>query len=107
MRNKVVAVAAMAILCGAGFSWAEDAAKEVTLKGTFECAKCELHETDKCQNVLKVTENGKDTLYYLNQNKVSKAAHSMICGKPKEGVSVTGVVSEKDGKKVIEASKVD
>ena len=69
--------------------------------------KCELHETKTCQNVLKVSENGKDVLYYLNANAVSKASHKDVCSAPKENVTVTGTVSEKDGKKVIEATKVE
>jgi len=38
--------------------------KEVTLKGSFVCGKCELKMTDACSNAIKVTEkvDGKDTV---------------------------------------------
>jgi len=39
--------------------------KEVTLKGDLGCGKCNFKTTKECQNVLKVTEDGKDTMYYL------------------------------------------
>ncbi len=86
---------------------AEDA-KEVTLKGTLECAKCELKETKKCCNVLIVKDGDKEVRYYLKDNKVAKEAHEGgVCKKPKEGASVTGTVEEKDGKKILTATKID
>src|SRR5687767_7495239 len=36
------------------------AAGEVTLAGDMTCGKCSLKETAKCQNVLKVTDAGKE-----------------------------------------------
>jgi len=86
---------------------AADASKEVTLTGNAVCAKCALHETKECQNVLQVSENGKNTSYYLVQNDVSKNFHDDICTSEKgEKVTVTGTVSEKDGKQVLTASKI-
>ena len=82
------------------------AAGEVTLKGDMVCAKCALHETDKCQNVLKVMDGGKQTLYYLEQNKVAKENHEMVCsGKPK-AATVTGKVAESKAKKTLVASTI-
>ena len=52
--------------------------KETTLTGTMVCAKCKLHEADKCQNVLQVEKDGKTVNYYLTQNKVSKDFHDPI-----------------------------
>ena len=49
------------------------AGAEVTLSGEMVCAKCTLHEAKKCQNVLKVTEGGKETKYYLAQNEIAKS----------------------------------
>src|SRR5437773_700953 len=46
----------------------DKAGAEVTLSGELVCAKCALHESPKCQNVLKVTDAGKETKYYLAQN---------------------------------------
>ena len=58
---------------------ASDASTETTLTGTMVCAKCKLHEADKCQNVLQVEKDGKTVNYYLTQNKVSKDFHPNIC----------------------------
>jgi len=80
--------------------------KEVTLKGTLTCGKCDLKKSDDCANVLKVTEkvDGKDVvvIYWLKDEGKTEKYHA--CTKPKKG-SVTGVVSEKDGKKWITPSK--
>jgi hypothetical protein len=79
--------------------------EEKTLKGTITCAKCDLHETTKCATVIKVKEGGKDVVYYLDDASAKKN-HGPICQSPKEG-SVTGTVSEKDGKKIVTATKVE
>ncbi|HWE93671.1 MAG TPA: DUF6370 family protein [Tepidisphaeraceae bacterium] len=107
--RKLVSLVALVALVGFAYApaFAKDAAKEVTLKGTAVCAKCELKETEKCQNALKVKEDGKEVVYLLADNAVSKKFHGSICKAPKEDVSVTGTVSEKDGKKIITASKID
>ena len=85
---------------------AGDAPKEVTLNGNAVCAKCVLHEAKSCQNVLQVSDNGKTSNYYLAENDVSKNFHDQICGTSGEKVSVTGTVSEKDGKKVVTVKDV-
>lgn len=87
-------------------SFADDAKKEVTLKGTAVCAKCSLHQTDHCQAALKVTEDGKEVVYYVKGTE-GKELHKEVCKKDKENVSITGVVSEKDGQKWITPSKVE
>jgi hypothetical protein len=76
-----------------------------TLTGKITCAKCELKVEKECTTVIVVNENGKDAIYYLDA-KSSKANHDAICEAGKPG-SVTGVVSEKDGKKTITATKVE
>jgi len=78
--------------------------KEVTLKGTLLCAKCELKETEKCVNAIRVKEDGKDVVYYFDDKGNKESYHKKICQKPAEG-SVTGTVSEKDGKKYIKPAK--
>ena len=77
----------------------------VTLSGDMVCAKCTLKESKKCQNVLKVTDGGKETKYYLAQNKVAKDNHSHVCG-GSEKATVKGTVSEEAGKKVLTASEI-
>jgi len=76
--------------------------KEETLKGTITCAKCDLKLAKACHTVIKV----KDTVYWFDKaSKGYKDSHKQICTEAKEG-SVTGVVSEKDGKKIIKVSKI-
>jgi hypothetical protein len=81
---------------------AED--KEVTLKGTILCAKCELKESKTCQNAIRVKENDKEVVYYFKDKGNKASYHKEICQGPKDG-SVTGKVSEKDGKKYITPDK--
>jgi hypothetical protein len=82
-------------------------AKEQTLTGKAMCAKCELKQADKCTNALQVAgKDGKTTTYVLADNKVSKDFHGKVCKGILEGVTVTGSVSEADGKKTITASKI-
>jgi hypothetical protein len=81
------------------------AAGEVTLSGEMVCGKCVLHETKKCQNVLKVTEAGSETKYYLADNKVAKDNHEQVCSGTAKA-TVTGKVKEKDGKKLLTASTI-
>jgi hypothetical protein len=81
-------------------------AEEQTIKGEALCAKCELQETDKCQTVIRVKEDGKDVLYYADNNDVAKAFHGKICKGPAK-VTATGTVKEKDGKKTIKLTKID
>ncbi|HXR47047.1 MAG TPA: DUF6370 family protein [Candidatus Limnocylindrales bacterium] len=92
---------------GAARLLASDASTETTLTGTMVCAKCKLHEADKCQNVLQVEKDGKTVNYYLTQNKVSKDFHSNICQNDGEKVTVTGTVKEKGEKEMLVASKIE
>ena len=86
---------------------AADSSKEITLSGDMVCAKCVLHETKDCQNVLQVQQNGKTVNYYLAKNDVSNNFHDEICGTSGEKATVTGAVSEKDGKEMLTASKIE
>src|SRR5205823_11974730 len=51
-------------------------AEEKTITGEGKCAKCALHETDKCQNVIQAKEGDKTVTYYQADNDVSKAVHN-------------------------------
>ncbi len=82
------------------------AAAELTLKGEMVCAKCALHESEKCQNVLKVAEGGKETRYYLADNKTAKDNHEMVCSGTPKAATVTGKVHESKGKKLLTASTI-
>src|SRR4051812_1747280 len=81
------------------------AAGQVTLSGEMVCGKCTLNETKKCQNVLKVTEGGKETKYYLAQNDSAKENHEHVCSAPAKA-TVKGSVSEEGGKKILTASEI-
>jgi hypothetical protein len=76
-------------------------AAEVTLNGEMVCAKCALKESDKCQNVLKVTEGGKETKYYVVHNEIAKKNHKEICSGSASKATVTGTVADDAGKKTI------
>ena len=85
-----------------------DDVKEVKLEGTLVCGSCALKESKKCTNVLQVKEKDKTINYWLTDKGNDEVYHEKICGGGKlEGVTVTGVVTEKDGKKLVKASKVE
>jgi len=96
---------ALCLTAGARADDKKDPKKEVTLKGTITCAKCDLGVESKCATVIKVKEGDKDVVYYFDAD-AHKKNHGPICKSPKEG-TVTGTVSEKDGKKTITVTKVD
>jgi hypothetical protein len=111
MKQLKFTLALLAGLALAGFTinaFAEDtAAKETSITGNMVCGKCTLHETEKCQNVVQVMEDGKTVNYYLKQNAVSKKEHAAVCHGNTEKVTVTGTVAEKDGKKTLTPTKID
>lgn len=111
MKKLITILAAGLLLAGYTFrAHAEDAdsaGKEMTITGTMVCGKCKLHITDKCQNVVQVTKDGKTTDYFLKMNKVSKKEHGAICEGDSEKVTVTGSVEEKDGKEIMTATKIE
>ena len=81
-------------------------AAETTLSGTMVCAKCTLKKADatKCQDVLVVKDDkGASTEYYIAKNAAADEAGHQC--KKEAKATVTGTVSEKDGKKWIEASR--
>src|SRR6266851_1820192 len=78
--------------------------KEVTLKGTITCAKCDLKVEKDCATVIQVKEGDKTVTYYFDTDG-DKENHKAICKGAKKG-KVTGTVAEKDGKKVVTVSKV-
>jgi hypothetical protein len=78
--------------------------KEVTIKGEITCAKCGLAKETKCMTVIVEKKDGKDIIYYFDKDAHGKF-HDDICGGGMPG-SVTGIVTEKDGKKTIAAKTV-
>jgi azurin len=106
MKKLTLTIAASVLLAGMASSFAKDKT-EVTVTGNMVCAKCVLHETKTCQNVVQVAQGTNTVNYYLKQNDVSKAAHEPICGGSSEKVTVTGAVKEKDGKEMMTPTKID
>jgi hypothetical protein len=103
MKNILLTLAAIA---AASMLVTTAGAAEKTLKGEGLCAKCELKETSKCQNAIRVEEGGKKVVYYIEDNDVSKAFHKKVCSATAP-VTAKGTVSEKDGKKWLKASKIE
>ena len=81
------------------------AAKEVTLEGELGCGHCSLNAADKCTDAIRVKEGDKQVVYLFAEGSSSKHDDAM-CKQVRAG-KVTGVVSEKAGKKYIKVSKVD
>ena len=101
-----VAVLGLAMSAMAAEKPAKEAGKEVTLKGTLTCAKCDLKEADKCQTVLVVKDGDhKGTYNVATGGKAPK--HGDICKAAKEDVTLTGTVAEKEGKKTITVTKAE
>ena len=101
-RRFVGLFAVLAVVALAGLALAGDQAAPVTVEGKLLCAKCTLEEAgqEKCQSVVVAG----DQKYYLVKNAIAeKDGH--VC-KGEKAVKVTGVVSEKDGRKWIEATAI-
>jgi quinol monooxygenase YgiN len=99
----VIAVVASLVL----FANATSAsAKDVSISGEAKCAKCMLHEGDKCQTVIQVTKKGKTQTYYVMDNEVSKGFHKDVCHSA-EKVKASGTVKTVDGKKELTLTKID
>lgn len=106
MRKVIATALSLALVAGlvAGLKAAEPA-KEVTLKGKITCGKCDLKVDTKCATVIQVKEGDKTVTYYFDPAG-HKMYHGPICKAGKDG-TVTGKVSEKDGKKVVTVSKLE
>ena len=98
---------AMALALVAGMVLPAIAAEE-TYKGSLMCAKCTLKKADahECQDVLVVTDaKGAKTEYYVTKNAVAEKSGEACTLEIK--ATVTGTVSEKDGRKWITPSKIE
>lgn len=104
MKNIVKFMAVAVISAFAFTASAEDKLKTFTGKG--ECGKCALKKTDSCQMALTVKEDGKNKIYLLANNDVTKAFHKNICTSDKQ-VKVQGTVEEKNGEEIIVAKKIE
>ena len=76
--------------------------------GSLMCAKCTLNKADAhdCQDVLIVTDaKGAKTEYYITKNQVAEKAGEACTQEVR--ATVTGTVSEKDGKAWLTPSKIE
>lgn len=83
-------------------------ALDETYSGSLMCAKCTLNKPDahECQDVLVVTDaNGTKTEYYITKNEVAQKAGEACTAEVR--ATVTGTVSEKDGKTWLTPSKIE
>jgi hypothetical protein len=72
------------------------------------CAKCTLKKADakECQDVLVVKgDMGATSEYYIVKNAVAEKFGHVCQGE--QAATVTGTIAEKDGKKWIEASRME
>jgi hypothetical protein len=105
MKSRVAT--AIALVAALGLATAAIAA-DVTLSGNVACAKCTLKKADakECQDVLVVAgEKGATTEYYIVKNAVFEKFGHQCQGQ--KAATVTGAVSEKDGKKWITPTRMD
>ena len=102
----ITGIAGLFLLALTTSSFADDKGNEVTITGEGKCAKCILKETDKCQNAIQTTQDGKKVTYYLADNDVSKNFHDDLCKEAKK-VTATGTVKEVDGKKELTVTKIE
>ena len=104
---KAVVTVCFALIFVLGMAASAVAADPVTLTGKVMCAKCTLKKADakECQDVLVVKDAKGTAEYYLVKNAVQeKFGHVCTGEKP---ATVVGTVAEKDGKKWLEATKMD
>ncbi|MDA0752326.1 MAG: DUF6370 family protein, partial [Verrucomicrobia bacterium] len=76
-----------------------------TLTGEGVCLKCELKQSRKCQNAVRVSVDGKESIYVLDDNEISRKFHSKICQAPAK-VTAEGTVAEIDGKLEFTATSI-
>jgi uncharacterized protein DUF6370 len=106
-KSSLTLTLAAGLLLALGTASLSAADAPVTMNGMMVCGKCKLHLTPTCQDVLQVEKDGKTVNYFLTENKVATDFHPNICQNDGEKVTVTGTVSEKDGKEMMDASKIE
>lgn len=87
---------------------ADPAPGTTTVTGRLACAMCVLKMKDVkgCVNVLVTSEGGKEVVYALAENEVTRAYEMKACEKALP-VKVTGKVSESGGKRTIDPAKIE
>ncbi len=106
-------IAALALTATVIAADKDSSSGEVTLKGTIACSKCTFKSPaveGKCNIAIKVKDGDKETIYYFDADSHKKwmggDGDVNFCTKQAEG-TVTGTVTEKDGKKWIKVTKLE
>ena len=105
MKTMIRVAVAVALVA---FVAAPAIAPDEVLTGSLLCAKCSLKKADahECQDVLVVTDpKGAKTEYYVTKNEVAEKAGEACMQEVK--ATVTGSVSQKDGKTWLTPSKIE
>jgi hypothetical protein len=106
-KSLIVGLSVLALSFTSQTAFAKKEGKEVTIKGEAECAKCALHQSDKCATAIVTKKNGKEVTYYVVDNDASKKGlpHTEICKENKQ-VKAKGVVHEVNGRKELTVSSI-
>ena len=102
LKLALAVILALGLLGPVGLGAMRGAA-EVTMTGKIVCALCTLNKADQkdCQDVFVSND---EVEYYIEKNKTATDAGHVCTSEV--SATVTGTVSEKDGKKWITASKI-
>jgi hypothetical protein len=106
MKKQMTALLVIAGLALAMYAGPAATGGQKVITGEGACAKCVLKETKDCQLTIAVDEGGKNVVYYLAANNVSKAFGNEACHGSKK-VSATGTVKTVDGKQELTATKIE
>jgi hypothetical protein len=102
--RTIRATLALAVLLSvAAISVAGEAAT-LTLTGQISCAKCNLKKAKECQDVLVVTGEDAGEYYLVKNDALEKFGHTC---KGQRAAKVTGIVSDKNGQKWLEATSIE
>jgi hypothetical protein len=106
-KSLVIGLSALALSFGGQSAFAAKEGKEVTIKGEAQCAKCALHQADKCGTAIVTKKGGKEVTYYVVDNDASKKGlpHDEICKATKQ-VKAKGTVQEVNGRKELTVSSI-
>lgn len=106
-KLMIVGLSVLAISFSSQTAFAKKDAKEVTIKGEAQCAKCALHQSETCATAIVTKKKGKEVTYYVVDNDASKKGlpHSEICHDNKQ-VKAKGVVHEVNGRKELTVSSI-
>jgi hypothetical protein len=106
MKKLAVLTVALLAVALVGGVLAGEKGKEVTVEGKVMCAMCTLKEGDwkECQNVIQFKKGDEMVNLYIVKNDVAEEFGHVCTGS--KDATVTGTVSDKDGRHWITPSKM-